>query len=450
MKATTWARSLEQNKKRTVSTLCPEAPFGLRAILVCKKRLSAVSQKRVLLIVGGGVAAYKSLELVRLLRKAGVAVRPILTDGGARFVTPLSLAALAEDAVRTDLFSLGDEAEMGHIQLSRSADLVLVAPATADLMAKAANGLADDLASTTLLATDKPVLMAPAMNVRMWLHAATQRNLTTLRADGVAFVGPDEGAMACGEHGPGRMAEPETIFRAVMAALEGGAAPGPLAGRHALVTAGPTVEPIDPVRVLTNRSSGKQGYAIAAALAGLGARVTLVSGPTALAAPVGVDRVNVETAREMEAACRTALPADVAICVAAVSDWRPDAVYPVKLKKGRDGPPLVALVENPDILAGLAAPGPARPRLVVGFAAETNDLESNARAKLARKGCDWIVANDVSQGEIMGGDENEIMLIDVHGDERWPRADKAEVARRLAARIASTLATHAHAKETKT
>jgi phosphopantothenoylcysteine decarboxylase/phosphopantothenate--cysteine ligase len=401
-----------------------------------------VNQKRVLLIVGGGVAAYKSLELVRLLRKAGVAVRPILTAAGARFVTALSLGALAEDAVRSDLFSLEGEAEMGHIELSRSADLVVVAPATADLMAKAANGLADDLASTTLLATDKPVMMAPAMNVRMWLHAATQRNLATLRGDGVAIVGPDDGAMACGEYGPGRMAEPAAIFEAITTALRGGGRS--LAGRHVLVTAGPTAEPIDPVRVLTNRSSGKQGYAIAGALADLGARVTLVSGPTALPTPARVTRVDVETAREMEAACRRALPADAAVCVAAVSDWRPDAVFPVKLKKGHAGPPAVTLVENPDILAALSMAGPCRPILVVGFAAETNDLESNARAKLARKGCDWIVANDVGEGGpgagIMGGDENEVLLIDIAGAERWPRAGKAEVARRLAERIAAALA----------
>ncbi|MDB5480189.1 MAG: dfp [Caulobacteraceae bacterium] len=400
-----------------------------------------MNHKRVLLIVGGGVAAYKSLELVRLLRKAGVAVRPILTAAGARFVTALSLGALAEDPVRSDLFSLEGEAEMGHIELSRSADLVVVAPATADLMAKAANGLADDLASTTLLATDKPVMMAPAMNVRMWLHAATQRNLATLRGDGVVIVGPDEGAMACGEYGPGRMAEPEAIFGSIMTALRAGRRP--LAGRHVLVTAGPTAEPIDPVRVLTNRSSGKQGYAIAAALADLGARVTLVSGPTALATPAGVTRVDVETAQEMEAACRRALPADAAVCVAAVSDWRPDAVFPVKLKKGHAGPPAVTLVENPDILAGLSSAGPCRPTLVVGFAAETNDLEANARAKLARKGCDWIVANDVGEGGsgagIMGGDENEVLLLDAAGAQRWPRAGKAEVARRLAERIAAAL-----------
>ncbi|MEP6966815.1 MAG: bifunctional phosphopantothenoylcysteine decarboxylase/phosphopantothenate--cysteine ligase CoaBC [Pseudomonadota bacterium] len=397
---------------------------------------------RVLLIVGGGIAAYKALEVARLLRKAGVAVRPILTAAGARFVTPLSLSALAQEDVRGDLFNLADEAKMGHIEFSRSADLVLVAPATADLMAKAAHGLADDLASTVLLATDKPVLMAPAMNVRMWEHPATRRNLATLEADGVAFVGPDAGEMACGEFGEGRMASPEAIVQAVMAALANrtSAVNGPLAGKHVLVTAGPTLEPLDPVRVLTNRSSGKQGYAIAGALAALGARVTLISGPAALATPRGVDRIDLETAQEMLAACRGALPADAAVCVAAVSDWRPDAVFGVKLKKGREGPPTVRLVETPDILADLSAAGPARPRLVVGFAAETDDLEANARAKLDRKGCDWIVANDVSQAGIIGGDDNEVLVLDRDGADRWPRASKAEVARRLAERIARALA----------
>ena len=397
-----------------------------------------MSDKRVLLIVGGGIAAYKALELTRALRKAGVAVRPILTAAGAKFVTALSLSALAEDAVRQDLFRLDDEAAMGHIELSRSADLIVVAPATADLMAKAAAGLADDLASTVLLATDKPVLMAPAMNVRMWNHPATARNLATLRGDGIIFLGPDDGAMACGEFGPGRMAEPEAILAAVLARLGQGG--GPLTGRHVLVTAGPTAEPIDPVRVLTNHSSGKQGYAIAGALAALGARVTLVSGPTALSPPPGVTRRNICTAREMLAACEQALPADAAVCVAAVSDWRPDAVFGVKLKKGRDGPPALALVENPDILATLSAAGPARPRLVVGFAAETEDLLANARAKLARKGCDWIIANDVSDAAIMGGEENEVLCLDGGSVEPWPRASKSEVARRLAEKIAGVLA----------
>ena len=392
-----------------------------------------MAEKRILLIVGGGIAAYKALELTRLLRKAGVGVRPILTQAGAQFVTPLSLSALAEDRVYADLFSLTDEAEMGHIELSRSADLVVVAPATADLMAKAANGLANDLASTALLATDKPVLMAPAMNVRMWEHPATRRNLETLRRDGVLFVGPDEGAMACGEYGPGRMAEPGAIFEAVMAALGSGARP--LAGRRAIVTAGPTAEPIDPVRLITNRSSGKQGYAIAAALAGLGAEVTLVSGPTALPAPAGVKRVDVETAREMLAACEAALPADIAVCVAAVADWRPQTQGDRKIKKGDGGPPPIALVENPDILATLSKAA-TRPRLVVGFAAETNDVDAHARAKLARKGCDWIVANDVSVEGTMGGDDNAVAIVTQAGIERWERMAKGEVARRLAQRIA--------------
>ena len=397
-----------------------------------------MGDKRILLIVGGGIAAYKTLELARLARKAGLGVRPILTRAGAQFVTPLSLSSLCESQVHSDLFSLTDEAAMGHIELSRSADLVVVAPATADLMAKAAHGLADDLASTTLLATDKPVLMAPAMNVRMWEHPATRRNLATLKADGIRFVGPDAGAMACGEFGEGRMAEPAAILEAILDAL-GGRPEGPLTGRRALVTAGPTAEPLDPVRVLTNRSSGKQGYAIAGALAQLGAEVTLVSGPTALPAPPGVRRVWVETAQEMLSACEAALPADVAVCVAAVADWRPDEVFGVKLKKTREGPPVVRLVENPDILATLSRQGPRRPRIVVGFAAETNDLLPNAQAKLARKGCDWIVANDVAADAIMGGDDNQVFLVTAGGVEPWPKASKTEVADQLAARIAGAL-----------
>ncbi|CAN7327530.1 bifunctional phosphopantothenoylcysteine decarboxylase/phosphopantothenate--cysteine ligase CoaBC [Caulobacter sp. LjRoot300] len=400
----------------------------------------STTTRRVLLIVGGGIAAYKALELTRLLRKAGVAVRPIVTKAGAEFVTPLTLSALAEDKVYGELFSLTDEAEMGHIELSRSADLVVVVPATADLIAKAAHGLAGDLASTTLLATDKPVLMAPAMNVRMWLHPATRRNIETLKADGVLFVGPDDGAMACGEFGPGRLAEPPVIFEAIMAALEGPAA-RPLAGKHALVTAGPTFEPIDPVRGITNRSSGRQGYAIAAALARLGARVTLVSGPVALPTPLGVDRVDVETARDMLAACQAALPADVGVFVAAVADWRIDEVFGVKLKKDKGGPPALTFVENPDILATLSASGPRRPKLVIGFAAETNDVEAHARAKLARKGCDWIIANDVTEPGVMGGDENAVLLISKHKTERWTRAAKDSVARDLAQRIAQYLTT---------
>jgi phosphopantothenoylcysteine decarboxylase/phosphopantothenate--cysteine ligase len=396
-----------------------------------------LSGKRILLIVGGGIAAYKALELVRLLRKADVAVRPILTRAGGQFVTPLSLSALCEDKVYGELFSLTDEAEMGHIQLSRSADLVVVVPATADLMAKAAHGQADDLASTTLLATDKPVLMAPAMNVRMWSHPATRRNLATLQADGVRFVGPDEGPMACGEYGPGRLAEPPEIFAAIMGMLAGPAG-RPLAGKRALVTAGPTVEPLDPVRLLTNRSSGRQGYAIAEALAALGCEVTLVSGPTALPAPPGVARIDVESARDMLAACEAALPADVAVCVAAVADWRPETFGAAKAKKG-EAAPVLKLVENPDILATLSR-GEPRPKLVVGFAAETHDVEAHAQAKLARKGCDWIVANDVSVPGTMGGEANAVAIVSAAGVERWARAPKAEVARRLAARIAQALA----------
>ncbi len=399
-------------------------------------------EKRVLLIVGGGVAAYKALELTRLLRKAGVAVRPILTESGAKFVTPLSLSALAEGKVYSDLFDLTDESEMGHIELSRSADLVVVAPATANLMARAANGIADDLATTTLLATDKPVLMAPAMNVRMWSHAATRRNLATLKADGVSFVGPDEGAMACGEFGPGRLVEPGVIFEAIMNALQGGAS-GPLAGKRALVTAGPTEEPIDPVRVITNRSSGRQGYGIAGALAMLGADVTLVSGPTALPTPTGVKRIDVVTAEEMYKAslevAKSGEPLDVGVFVAAVADWRPDDVFGVKLKKGHAGPPTITLVENKDILAAVASLKKRRPKLVVGFAAETNDVEAHARAKLARKGCDWIIANDVTEKGVMGGDENAVLLVTAKSVERWERAAKGAVSAKIADRIAEAL-----------
>ncbi len=396
-----------------------------------------MSGQRVLLIVGGGVAAYKALELARLLRRANIAVGAILTKGGAQFVTPLSLGALCGEKVYQDLFALIDDADMGHIELSRSADLIVVVPATADLMAKAASGLADDLASTTLLATDKPVLMAPAMNVRMWLHPATQANLASLTARGVLFVGPVEGSMACGEFGVGRLPEPPIILEAIQAALAGPAA-RPLVGKRALVTAGPTVEPIDPVRMLTNRSSGKQGYAIAAALARLGAQVTLVSGPTALSAPPGVARVDVETADQMLAACQAALPADVAVLVAAVADWKPVEAQSLKLKKGHTSPTL-NLTETPDILATLSKPGAERPKLVIGFAAETNDVVAHARAKLARKGCDWIVANDVSQAGVMGGDENAVTLLSAAGAEDWPKASKAQVAQRLAAKIAQAI-----------
>jgi phosphopantothenoylcysteine decarboxylase/phosphopantothenate--cysteine ligase len=395
--------------------------------------------KRVLLIVSGGIAAYKSLELIRLLRKSEIGVTCVLTAGGAHFVTPLSLQALSESRVYTDLFSLTDDSEMGHIELSRAADLVVVAPASADILAAMAAGLAHDLATTLLLATDKKVLVAPAMNVRMWEHAATQANMATLRARGVAVVGPDEGAMACNEYGYGRLAEPPEILAAITGLLD---APQPLAGRHALVTSGPTHEPIDPVRYIANRSSGKQGHAIAAALAGLGARVTLVSGPVTLPDPPGLAVRHVETADQMLAACQSALPADVAVCAAAVADWHVTGATDHKLKKHPNGaPPALALAVNPDILASLSRPGPGRPRLVVGFAAETDDVLANATAKRLRKGCDWIVANDVSAATgIMGGEENAVHLITQDGVEDWPRMAKPDVARRLAARIAVALA----------
>ncbi|MEI7790233.1 MAG: bifunctional phosphopantothenoylcysteine decarboxylase/phosphopantothenate--cysteine ligase CoaBC [Alphaproteobacteria bacterium] len=391
--------------------------------------------KSILLIVGGGIAAYKSLELVRALAARGVKTRAILTKAGAEFVTPLSLSALTGDKIYSDLFSLTDEAEMGHIQLSRSADLVVVAPATADLMAKMANGLANDLASTTLLATDKKVLMAPAMNVRMWESASVMRNRATLEKDGVLFVGPGDGEMACGEFGTGRMAEPMEIVAAIERALS---ASGPLAGLTALVTAGPTREPVDPVRFLANHSSGKQGYAIAEALMRAGAATTLISGPVSIAPPDGVKLQRVTTAREMLAACEAALPADVLVMAAAVSDWRPDIIANSKIKKSVDRVvPLIKLVENPDILATIAA-GPRRPRLVIGFAAETDDVVDNAVAKRARKGADWIIANDVS-GDVMGGDRNRVRIIDQNGREDWPDMTKSEVGARLAARIAEKL-----------
>ena len=400
-----------------------------------------LTSRKILLIVGGGIAAYKALELVRLIRKGGGEVRGVLTGAGSEFVTPLSLAALTGHPVHQALFSPEDETAMGHIELSRWADLVVVAPATAGLIAKAANGMADDLASTTLLATDKRVLLAPAMNVRMWLHPAVQANVQRLKGfdglHGMAVVGPDDGEMACGEYGPGRMAEPAAILEAIQRLLAGPDG-RPLAGRRAVVTAGPTFEPIDPVRGLTNRSSGKQGYAIAAALAELGAEVTLVSGPVALPTPMGVTRIDVETAAEMQAATQAALPADAAVLSAAVADWRVDTVAGGKIKKSPGGPPTLSLIENPDILAGLSKSSPDRPRLVVGFAAETTDLEANARAKLSRKGCDWIVANDVSQ-EVFGSDGNRVLLITGEGTEPWPRQSKTAIARTLAARIADHL-----------
>ena len=414
---------------------------------------------RVLLIVGGGIAAYKACEFVRLLKKRGHGVRCVVTEAATHFVTPMTLAALSEDKVYQTLWDLKDEAEMGHIQLSREADLVVVAPATADLLAKMAAGAADDLATTLLLATDKPVLAAPAMNVRMWLHAATQRNVARLRADGVTVLEPGEGPMACGEYGPGRLPEPEAIVAAIEAMLAVPAPPSPfvpseveglgragastslgtngrLAGRRILVTAGPTHEPIDPVRYLANRSSGKQGFAIAEALAELGAEVTLVAGPVTLPTPAGVRRVDVETARQMADAVVAALPADAAVMVAAVADWRVETAGAQKLKKG-DTATALYLVENPDILATLAA-SPRRPRLLIGFAAETQRVVEHATAKRERKGADWIVANDVS-GDVMGGEANTVHLVTAGGVETWETLPKPQVARRLAERIADAL-----------
>ena len=400
---------------------------------------------RILLIVGGGIAAYKACELIRLLRKAGHGVRCVLTEGGSHFVTAMTLAALSEEEVHTNLWDLKDEAEMGHIQLSRQADLVVVAPATADLMARMVAGLANDLATTLLLATDKPVLAAPAMNVRMWLHPATQRNVAQLRADGVTVMEPDEGAMACGEYGPGRLPEPAAIVRAIEerlatpreAALISETRAQPLAGKHVLVTAGATHEPIDPVRYIANRSSGKQGFAIAGALAALGARVSLIAGPVTLPTPAGVTRIDVETAREMAAAVDAALPADAAVMVAAVADWRVEASADQKIKKATGATPTLALAENPDILATLGR-SDRRPRLLVGFAAETQQVVPHAQAKLARKGADWIVANDVS-GDVMGGDANTVHIVSADAVETWERAPKAAVAERLAAKIAAAL-----------
>jgi phosphopantothenoylcysteine decarboxylase/phosphopantothenate--cysteine ligase len=393
--------------------------------------------KRILLIVSGGIAAYKSLELIRRLRERGASVRCVLTRGGAQFVTPLSLSALSEDKVYTDIFSLTDEAEMGHIQLSRDADLLLVVPASADIMAKMAQGLADDLATTALLATDKDVMVAPSMNVRMWTHAATQANLATLRERGVRFVGPTEGDMACGEFGPGRMAEPNEIADAVSDFFEDSA---PLSGRRALVTSGPTHEAIDPVRYIANRSSGRQGHAIAAALARRGAATTLISGPTNLPDPAGVNIIHVESARDMLAACEQALPADVAVCAAAVADWRVAREATEKMKKSGTGVPTLEMTENPDILATLAAAANTRPQLVVGFAAETENIVEFAQAKRARKGCDWILANDVSpESGTFGGADNTIHLVSADGVEDWPRMSKTDMADRLADRITKQL-----------
>ncbi len=403
-----------------------------------------MTHSRILLIIGGGIAAYKSLELIRDLARRGVACRCVVTAGGREFVTPLSVAALSGDKVYTELFDLTDETEMGHIELSRSADLIVVCPATADLMARAAAGLAGDLASTALLATDKPVLMVPAMNVRMWRHPATQRNLATLRGDGVRVLDPDTGAMACGEFGPGRLPELTRIADEIEAMLAHSEGAGPrgvpeaMAGRHVLITAGPTREPLDPVRFLSNHSSGRQGYALAAALADAGARVTLVSGPVSQTVPAGVDLVPVETARDMLAACEAALPADVFISVAAVADWRPSQPAPRKLKlKGGQAAatPTLDLAENPDILATLAGLRAHRPDLVIGFAAETHNVEALAIEKRQRKKCDWMVANDVS-GDVMGGQDNQVSLITDAGVETWSRMSKTDVAARLAGRIA--------------
>ncbi|MEK7688387.1 MAG: bifunctional phosphopantothenoylcysteine decarboxylase/phosphopantothenate--cysteine ligase CoaBC [Pseudomonadota bacterium] len=400
--------------------------------------------KRILLIVAGGIAAFKSLELIRRLRERGAAVRCVVTEAGARFVTPLSLQALSEDRVYTDMFSLTDENEMGHIQLSRDADLLVVAPATADILARMAGGMADDLAATVLLATDKPVLAAPAMNVRMWTHAATAANVETLKKRGVTFVGPNDGAMACNEHGPGRMSEPAEIVVAIESMLAMGRPPleQPLAGKRALVTSGPTREAIDPVRYISNHSSGKQGHAIAAALSHLGAEVTLVSGPVAVADPPGVRTVHVDSADQMLAACLGAGAIDVAVCAAAVADWKVAKPSSAKIKKKPGAqPPALALEPNPDILATLSKPGAGRPALVVGFAAETENLVANAIDKRKRKGCDWILANDVSPATgTFGGERNTVHLISATGVEDWPTLAKDEVAGRLAARIALHLA----------
>lgn len=396
-----------------------------------------LDDKRILLIIGGGIAAYKSLDLIRRLRDRGATVVPVLTRAAEEFVTPLSTSALAGEKVYRDLFDLTDEAEMGHIELSRAADLVVVAPATADLMARMAQGHANDLASTLLMATDKPVLIAPAMNVKMWEHPATQRNLATLLGDGIYAVGPNDGNMACGEFGPGRMSEVPEIIDAIAARFGG----GPLAGRHVIVTSGPTHEPIDPVRYIANRSSGAQGTALAQALVSLGARVSFVTGPADVPPPPGVEVIAVQTAQQMAEAVQDALPADAAIFAAAVADWRVDSAAEQKMKKDGSGVlPTLSFVENPDILASVAKMGAGRPRLVVGFAAETEQVEHYATQKRLRKGCDWIVANDVSAASgIMGGTENQVLLISDAGTEAWPRLSKAEVAARLAARVAASL-----------
>ena len=407
---------------------------------------AALRGRSVLLVIAGGIAAYKCLDLIRRLREKGARVRCILTRAGAEFVTPLSVETLSGEVLYADTLALTDDSEIAHISLGAEADIVVVTPATADIMARMAHGIADDLATSTLLAAERPVLVAPAMNTRMWQHPATMRNRARLEADGVRFVGPDDGPLAEGESGPGRMAEVPEIVAAIRAMLAAGRA-RPLAGLRVLVTSGPTHEPIDPVRFIGNRSSGKQGHAIAAACAGAGADVLLVSGPTAEPAPAGVETVRIETADEMLAACEEGLPADIAVCAAAVSDWKAAAARAQKLKKGGAGPPALELAENPDILARLSAPGPRRPRLVIGFAAETENLEANAAAKLAAKGCDWILANEVAEGSVFGGDDNLVHLLTRAGEgeapavERWPRMSKAEVSARLVERIAQALGT---------
>lgn len=396
--------------------------------------------KSILLVIAGGIAAYKALDLIRRLREAGYAITPVLTQSAQQFVTPLSVAALAGSKVYSDLFSLTDETEMGHIQLSRAADLLLVAPATANIMAKLAHGQSDDLASTLLLATDKPVMIAPAMNVRMWHHPATQRNLAQLRRDGVRIIGPKEGPMACGEHGLGRMSEPAAILGAVENFFRS-QENQPLRGRRALVTAGPTHEAIDPVRFIGNYSSGIQGYAIAEALRDLGADCVLVSGPTALADPPGLKTVRVTSARDMLAAVEGHLPADIAVMTAAVADWRAHEVAPRKIKKNGAAIPSLSLVENPDILETVSQQTPKRPRLVVGFAAETGDLLPQARAKRTRKKCDWIIANDVgADPSIFGGTHTNVHIVTESNEEAWGPMEKIELARKLAARIAEALA----------
>lgn len=407
----------------------------------------ALENSRILLIIGGGIAAYKSLELIRALRKRGAKVQAIMTDAAKQFVTPLSVAALTEQKIYDDLFSLTDETEMGHIELSRNADLIVVAPATANILAHAAHGLADDLATTALLATDKVTLFAPAMNLRMWLHPATRRNVAALRADGALFVGPDEGEMACGEFGPGRMSEPAAILSAIEAALsapttldlptgESSAALRALAGRHVVVTSGPTHEPVDPVRFIGNRSSGRQGHAIAQAALGAGARVTLIKGPVSLPDPPGIDVVGVETAAQMRAAVLKAMPADIFIAAAAVADWRPEKANPQKLKKNSQTTTTLSLVKNPDILAEIGNRRIGRPAIVVGFAAETDDLLKNARKKLLEKGCDLIIANEISTGTgIFGGAENQVTFVEAKKSRPMARMKKQEVAQRIIDRV---------------